>query len=284
LTGRALQLVGDEGPLARVTGRLRGHRRTDHTEADLDDQIAAAGQPTRFNVAAVLSPHGGTGKTTLALLSATTLARHAQVRTVVVDASPDYGTLAAAGAVDRQATGTIGDLLAAAPGLLNPAELRPYVTQLPGGAHLLCGGPDDQPLTPDRVADLLGYLAAFYELALLDCATGIAGQLAQHAITRADHTVLVTTPQQARSSSALAALATIQSDDPTVVLNRAQHGPSARAQFTDEDDLAGAVVAIPEDPELGADVDTLGLDPDVLAPSTRVAVKDLAVRLAGALR
>ncbi len=232
----------------------------------------------------MLSPHGGTGKTTLALLCATTLARHGRVRTVVVDAAPDYGTLTAAGAVDRQATGTIGDLLAAAPGLLNPAELRPYVTQLAGGAHLLCGGPDDPPLTPDRVADLLGYLAAFYELALLDCATGIAGELAQHAITRADHAVLVTTPQQARSSGALGALATIQSDGPTVVLNRAQHGPSAREQFSDENDLAGAVVAIPEDPELGADTDAVALDPDALGRTTRLAVKHLAVQLAGALR
>ncbi len=286
MSGRSLQLVPDAGPLARVTGRLRGHRRTDHTEDDLEEQILAVAGPTRFNVAAVLSPHGGTGKTTLALMAADTLARHGQVRTVVVDAAPDYSTLAAAGAVYGDVTPTIGELLRDAPGLFNPADLRPYVTYLPGGAHLLCGGPDDPPLTPDRVADLLGYLAAFYELAVLDCATGIAGELARHAITRADHAVLVTTPQLARSVGVMHARRRVTADQLTVVLNQANDALSAREHYIEGDGSLAqpTVVAIPADPELGRSLDATELEVDSLARSTRLAVKELTVHLAAGLR
>jgi len=288
MTGRPLSLVTDEaGPLARVTTRLRG-RRNDIHEPALEHQIAVAAQPTRFNVAAVLSPHGGTGKTTLTLLLANALARHGNVRTVVVDATPDYGTLTATGAVAADSATTIGDLLDAAPGLLNPAELRPYVTQLAGGAHLLCGGPDDTALSPDRVAELLGYLAAFYELALVDCATGIASDLAQHAIARADHTVLVTTPQLARSSAALQSLGELERRSPIVALNRAQDHANAlehiSGQFSGDDDTESCVVAIPEDPELVGAVDVDRFDLDALARTTRCQVKQLAALVAGRLR
>jgi len=288
MTGRPLALVTDEhGPLARVTTRLRG-RRDDTDEPALEEQIAAAAQPTRFNVAAVLSPHGGTGKTTLTLLLANALARHGNVRTVVVDATPDYGALAATGGVDIGAPATIGDLIEAAPGLLNPAELRPYMTQLASGADLLCGGPADAALSPDRIADLLGYLAAFYELALVDCATGIASELAQHAIARADQTVLVTTPQLARSRAALQALQLLQHTSPVVALNRAHHSANALQdisnQFTSEDDTSVGVVAIPEDPELIGAVHIDRFDLDAVAHITRCQAKQLATLVAGQLR
>src|SRR5215213_1755649 len=178
---------------------------------------------TRPNTIALLSPKGGVGKTASTFVCGNLLASHLKLRTVAVDANPDFGTLARLAPDDRRSDRSLAELLESADKLRTAAELGPYISRLPSGLHVL-GAPRDPELTarlgPDRYGELVAFLSCFYEVVLLDLGTGVAGPLARFALERVDQAVLVTTPEWVTASIVLEALAHVEHDRTTVVLNK----------------------------------------------------------------
>jgi putative peptide zinc metalloprotease protein len=274
-----------------ASGRLR--RRFEHLlvshaereEAELEHRITTQPGVTRPNVAALLSPKGGVGKTTSTFLVGNLLATHLKLRAIAVDANPDFGTLARLAPDDRRSERSLADLLDHADRLHTAAELAPYVSRLPTGLHVL-GAPRDAELTaslgPDRYGELVAFLATFYEVVLLDLGTGVAGPLAHFAIDRADQVVLVTTPEWVTSTVVLEALSHLQHDHTTVAINKS-HLRSAAIDVIEDRFRAEHLhraVTIPHDEQLATMLDSGTYSLEALRRPTRVAVKRLGLAVA----
>jgi MinD-like ATPase involved in chromosome partitioning or flagellar assembly len=67
------------------------------------------------------------------------LADRARLRTVAVDADPDFGTLASLAPDGIRSRRTVSDLLADIGRIHTASDIRRYVTGLPNGLHLLAG-------------------------------------------------------------------------------------------------------------------------------------------------
>ena len=210
------------------------------------------------------------------------LATHLKLRVVAVDANPDFGTLGRLSAEGRRCPRSLADLLQDAERLKTAAELNPYVSRQPSGLHLLAA-PSDPELTaslgPDRYGELVVFLSCFYEVVLLDLGTGVAGPLARFALERADQAVLVTTPEWVTASIVLEALAHVEHDRTTVVLNksllRSSDGPVIEQRFRAQ--RLHRTVAIPYDEQLATTLDCGTYTLDALGRSTRVAIKQLGL-------
>jgi MinD-like ATPase involved in chromosome partitioning or flagellar assembly len=274
-----------------ASGRLR-HRiehllvtRAEREEAELEHRIRTQPGVTRPNVAALLSPKGGVGKTTSTFLVGNLLATHLKLRAIAVDANPDFGTLARLAPDERRSERSLADLLEDADRLRTAAELAPYVSRLPTGLHVL-GAPRDAELTaslgPERYGELVAFLATFYEVVLLDLGTGVAGPLARFAIERADQVVLVTTPEWVTSTVVLEALSHLQHDHTTVAINKS-HLRSAAIDVIEDRFRAEHLhraVTIPHDEQLATMLDSGTYGLEALERRTRVAVKRLGLAVA----
>ena len=119
---------------------------------------------------------------------------------------------------------------------------------------------------------------------MLDLGTGVAGRLAQFAISRADQLVLVTTPEWvtelARAGRARAPRARAHHRGVQQVLR-------ARAAATCASSSAGCAserlhrsVAIPYDDQLAAMLDTATYQLDALERTSRMAIKRLGLAVA----
>ncbi len=274
-----------------VAGRLR--RQVQHLlvtqgereEAELERQLRTQPGVTRANTVALMSPKGGVGKTTSTFLVGNLLATHLNLRTVAVDANPDFGTLARLAPDARRSERSLADLLNDAEQLKTAAELNPYVARLPTGLHLL-GAPRDPDLTanlgPDRYGELAAFLSCFYEVVLLDLGTGVAGPLARFAIERADQAVLVTTPEWVTATIVLEALAHLQRDRTTVALNkslpRSADVPVIEERFRAEH--LHRSVTIPYDERLATMLDSGTYALEGLTRPTRMAIKRLGLAVA----
>ncbi len=215
-----------ESGMRRLWQSLRGMlvSKGEREELDLDARLDALPGVTRPNVIAVISPKGGVGKTTNTFLLGNILARNLRLRTVALDANPDFGTLAALAPDDARSDRTLADLLENWDDVKAAAEVRTYVSRMPTGLHLLAAPMDPKKLaelTPAQYDAIVTYLAYFYEAILLDCGTGVADPLAQFAIERADQVVLVTTPEWVTSQVVLGALEHLSHERITVVVNKA---------------------------------------------------------------
>jgi MinD-like ATPase involved in chromosome partitioning or flagellar assembly len=255
-------------------------------EAELERLLGQQPGVSRANVAAVISPKGGVGKTTSAFVTGNMLADRLRLRTVAVDANPDFGTLAAL-APDRLRSGrSLADLLTDIERIETAAQLRSYMSALPSGLHLL-GAPADAEvmatLGPDAYGELLALLATFYELVLLDLGTGVAGRLAEFAIGRADQVVLVTTPEWVTSAAVIAALEHVEHDRTTVACNKFHARGAADLRELErrlrERRLHGSV-AIPHDDQLAAMLDSGTYQLDALERTSRMAIKRLGLAVA----
>jgi MinD-like ATPase involved in chromosome partitioning or flagellar assembly len=255
-------------------------------EAQLERQLAVHPTVSRANVVAVVSPKGGVGKTTSAFVLGNLIADRLRLRVIAVDANPDFGTLADLAPEGAGCEHSLADLLADIAGIHTAADVRRYVSALPSGLHLL-GAPRDPEamarLGADSYGELVALLSTFYEIVLLDLGTGVAGPLAQFAIDRADHVVLVTTPEWVTSILVLAALEHLEHERTTVAANKFHaRGPADLRELERRlrERRLHRSVAIPYDDQLAAMLDTGTYDVDALARNTRLAIKRLGVAVA----
>jgi cellulose biosynthesis protein BcsQ len=268
-------LPARQGALARA--RRRAQRlavsRPEIEEAQLEARLLAHPGVTRANVVAFMSPAGGVGKTTCAFAASTILASHLKLRTIAVDVGPGFGTLPHLVPERRHAERGIEELLADADRLFTAAELGPYVSRMSTGLHVL-GGRHEHGLDPDRCAELLALLSCFYEAIVLDLGTGVTGPTPTLAANRADQIVLVTTPERMASAGTLHARAHLQHPEQiTVAINRSHR--DARGE-----DRPYRAVAIPDDEQLGAMLESRTYSLGALAGPTRMGIKRLGLSVA----
>jgi MinD-like ATPase involved in chromosome partitioning or flagellar assembly len=255
----------------------------EHEEAELEQLLGLQPAVSRPNVAAVISPKGGVGKTTTAFVVGSLIADRLRLRVVAVDANPDFGTLAALAPKKVRCERTLADLLADIEQVHTAAELRRYVSALPSGLHVL-GAPRDprvmERLGPESYGELLALLSTFYELVILDLGTGVAGPIAQFAISRADQLVLVTIPEWITSSLVLAALEHLDHGRTTVACNKfhaRRPADLAELEHRLRERRLNRSVAIPHDDQLATMLDSGTYQLDALERTTRTALKRLGL-------
>jgi MinD-like ATPase involved in chromosome partitioning or flagellar assembly len=260
--------------------------RAEREEAELERLLRGPSGVTRPNLVALISPKGGVGKTTSTFLAGNLLASHLKLRAIAVDANPDFGTLGRLSGEPERAGRSLADLLDDADRLGTAAELRPYVSRLPSGLHLLAA-PADATLTaslgPDRYGELVAFLSCFYEAVLLDLGTGVAGPLARFAIERADQVVLVTTPEWITASIVLDALVHLKHERTTVVVNKAHPRPAAELRAVEEcfrRERLHRSVTIPYDERLAVMLDSGTYSLEALDRRTRLPIKRLGLAVA----
>jgi MinD-like ATPase involved in chromosome partitioning or flagellar assembly len=273
------------GTLARL--RRRGQRlllsRAEQDEAELENRLLTQPGVTRANVVAAMSPSGGVGKTTCAFVVANLLATHLKLRTVAVDTDPGFGSLAQLVPDDRRSERGLGHLLADADRLLTAAELRPYVSRLQTGLHVLTSRRDrrQERLGPDEYGETVALLSCFYDVVLLDLGTGLVGPLARFAARRADQLMLVTTPDRVTALAALDALTLLQRRErTTVAVNRSHPGVADAVELCLLAEHPHEVVTIPYDEPLAAMLESGTYTLGGLRPPTRTAIKQLGLAVA----
>jgi MinD-like ATPase involved in chromosome partitioning or flagellar assembly len=260
--------------------------RAEREEAELERRLRAQQRLTRPNLIASASPKGGVGKTTSTFLAGNVLASHLKLRAVAVDANPGFGTLGRLSPEPLRPAGSLLDLLRDADRLATAAELRPYVSCLPSGLHLLAAPHDPArmaSLGPERYGELVALLSCFYEVVLLDLVTGMAGPLARFAAERADQVLLMTTPSEISARLAINALDHLDRDGVTVVLNRAHPRLAPELRAIEECLRQRRVhrsVTLPDDRRLALMLDSGTYSLGALDRTTRVAVKRLGVAVA----
>lgn len=271
-------LLGDAGPAAAnefTINACQADRANFSTQAFED-----------FATRGMISPKGGVGKTTSTFLAGNLLASHLKLRAIAVDANPDFGTLGRLPGEQARAGRSLAELLDDADRLGTAAELRPYVSRLPSGLHLLAA-PADATLTaslgPDRYGELVAFLSCFYEVLLLDLGTGVAGPLARFAIERADQLVLVTTPEWITASIVLDALEHLKHERTTVVVNKAHPRPAAELRAVEEcfrRERLHRSVTIPYDERLALMLDSGTYALEALDRRTRLPIKRMGLSVA----
>jgi MinD-like ATPase involved in chromosome partitioning or flagellar assembly len=160
------------------------------------------------------------------------------------------------------------------PRVTSSAQLRPYVSRLPTGLHILAA-PDRtevmERMTPELYGDLLAFAGQYYEVVLLDLGTGITDSLAQFAVGRADQVAVATTPEWVTSTSVSSALRHLDEERATLILNQAgpHHAYDRRAI---EGHFAGhqldRSVTIPYDEQLRMMLDSGTFTLDALGRAT----------------
>ena len=277
-----------EDALGRLRRRMESLlvSRGEREEAEIERLLRDQPGPTRPNLVALISPKGGVGKTTSTFLTGNLLASHLKLRAIAVDANPDFGTLGRLAGEHGRSERSLAELLGDTDKLSTVAELRPYVSRLPSGLHLLAAPADARlaaSLGPDRYGELAAFLSCFYDVVLLDLGTGVAGPLARFAIERADQVVLVTTPEWITASVVLDALEHLQHDRTTVVLNKARPDAGLELNALDEcfrKQRLHRSVTIPYDERLAVMLDSGTYALEALNRRSRLPIKQLGLAVA----
>lgn len=270
---------------SRLTARTRRllTSEVEREEARLEGRLRTRRSLTRTNTLAVLSPKGGVGKTTCTFILGNLLSSHLQLRCLAIDANPDFGTLGALARDDDRSDRSLADVVAHMNHISSAAELRPFVSALPTGLHVLAAPAHAEvmaELTPELYGQLTAFLGRFYEVILLDLGTGITGPIAQFAIGRADQTVVVTTPEWVTATTVLGALRHLEGEQASkliVVLNQAPRSGSGDREVIEEEfrrQRIGRLVTIPYDQRLRTMLDSGTYSVDALDRATRMPVKE----------
>jgi len=276
---------GGAGRWARRAQRLlvsSGERE----EAELERLIATQPGASRPNVLAVISPKGGVGKTTLSFLAGSVVASRLAARVIVVDANPDYGTLAALAPDALRCERTLVDLLDHIDQVPTATHLNPYLSRLASGVHLLAGPGDREAmaaLSPERYGELVVFLSTFYDLVVLDCGTGVGGPLARFAVERADQVAIVSTPEWVTSNVVLAALDELLHERMALVLNMSHLRPGKQTRELEErfrGERLRSPVVVPYDGQLRAMLDSGTYSLEALERPTRLAIKRVGLVVA----
>jgi len=261
-------------------------------EARLEARVRGRRSLTRTNTIAVLSPKGGVGKTTCTFILGNLMSSHLQLRCLAIDANPDFGTLGALARDDYRSEHSLADVVAAMNRITSAAELRPFVSALPTGLHVLAAPAHAEvmaEMTPELYGQLTAFLSRFYEIILLDLGTGITGPIAQFAISRADQTVVVTTPEWVTATTVLGALRHLEGEQASkliVVLNQAPRSGSGDREVIEEEfrrQRVGRLVTIPYDARLRTMLDSGTYSVEALERATRMPVKQLGAAVGAEL-
>ena len=275
--------------LTRLRDQLRALLMSagEREEAQLESSLRRLPGVSQTNVVATLSPKGGCGKTTSTFLTGNVLASHLRLRVVAVDLNPDFGTLADLAPDRTRAQLSLVDLLRDKERLGSPGELRPYVSRLPSGLHLLAAPPDPAvmaQMSPEFYGELLSFLRRFYEVILLDLGTGVTAPIATFAVEHADQVVVVTTPEWITNTKVQMALSHLGLENATLVLNKVEGGAGLAAterQFSRQ--RLSQRIAVPADLQLKTMLDSGTFSLSGLARSTRVPIKKLGLAVASQL-
>jgi MinD-like ATPase involved in chromosome partitioning or flagellar assembly len=285
--GRAVR----DNTLTRLRDRARALLTSalEREELMTEQRLRARPAITRTNTVATISPKGGVGKTTTTFLLGNLLTSHLKLRVLAVDLNPDFGTLAALAPDRCRSENSLAELLRDESGIGSAAELRPYVSALPTGLHVLAAPVDADVMRQMSAAlydELLTFLEQFYEVILLDLGTGVTDPIAQFAIERADQAVVVTTAEWITATNVLVALRQLQLERATLVLNQA-----VKETTGDSDAIAEQFrkqrlnqrIAIPYDQRLRTMLDSGTYSLPALGRPTRVPIKRLGLAVASQL-
>jgi len=222
------------------------------------------------------------GKTTTTFLIGNLLAGRAKARVVAVDANPDFGTLASLAPDAVRSSQSLADLLPVVDSISAGPELRPFMSALPTGMHLLAAPADPammEMIGADGYERLLQLLSRFYDVVILDLGTGITGPVSQWAVGRADQLVVITTPEWVTSANVSGALRHLPMEDATLVLNQAGRNAIDREAVEEHfrKQWLERRVTIPYDQQLRLMLDSGTYALDALSRSTRLPIKQLGV-------
>lgn len=278
-------------PWRRLAGALRGAFTTQaaRQEADLEGRLRLRPGVTRTNTIAVLSPKGGVGKTTCTFLAGNLLASHLRLRTLAIDANPDFGTLGALAPDNVRSERNLADVIGQMDSITSASELYPYISPLPTGLHVLAAPAHAEVMarmTPDLYGRLVAFLGRFYDVVLLDLGTGITDPIAQFALQRADQTLVVTTPEFVTASTVLGALRHLSGEavtqQLTVVLNQAPATNAGERAVIESEFRRQAIarrVIVPYDQQLRTMLDSGTYSLDALGRPTRMPIKELGLHV-----
>ncbi len=267
---------------------LRGKAEREELDAEMRLTAAAAAGVRRSNTVSVISPKGGVGKTTTTFLLGSVLASHLRLRVLALDANPDFGTLGALAPDGWRVDRTLADLLSDLDHVHASSELRPYVSRLPSGLHILAAPLDASAMaemTMEAYGVLLAFLGRYYDAILLDCGTGITDSVARFAVRRADQVLVVSTPEFVTAQTVLASLELLQHDRSLVVLNQAERGGGERGAIERRfgRERTGPRIAIPYDEQLRSMLDSATYSLEGLERRVRLPIKRLALAVAEGL-
>jgi MinD-like ATPase involved in chromosome partitioning or flagellar assembly len=284
-------------PWTRFAGRARSMLTSPpaRQEQELDQQLQQLRvRGLQHGVTVALgSIKGGVGKTTLTLSLADTLADALRCGVLVVDADLEWGTAADSTPQDGRRGATLTQVLAAHDQINSPGDLAPYLLSLPGGAQLLAGPTDPSEIEQIQAADmqkLLELLRRFFPVILLDLSPGIGlrGTIPRWAFGSSDEIVAIATPTRGslrRAGRMLGYLSEHRPDVPiTLALNMVPRRPDEASrrviQVAERNGKTRRYAAIPRDDGLLRQLDAGLLNIDELDQLTRIAIKDLAFKLA----
>jgi MinD-like ATPase involved in chromosome partitioning or flagellar assembly len=287
-----------QSPLARAWQRLQ-HRldsAPERAERDVELRLRALSRRVmrRPALIASLSPKGGTGKTTLAVLVAQLVSVRLRWPVLVLDTDFTGGTAREHIPSDGQTSATLVDALDAirAGNVRGPADLLRYVCVIPGGAHLLAAPQDPAELRAidvEAMRELVEALRVLYPVTIMDCAPGIglrdsAQQFTQRVATDLLAVVLPRRVDAVQARWTLGHLALEYAGVPlTVVVNQMPRRLDEGARCAQRVQVAERTVArvdLPYDDGLKRQLDAGVLDIDRVEQRTRIALKELVASLA----
>ena len=186
------------GPMTRLVGSV-GERLKDSAqreEEQLDQQFARRYVVTETNLPVVVSPKGGPGKTTVAVIIGDALAsRLPNQRVAAVDFNPGGGALEAVATEDRGARFSLLQLHPDRDQVRSHAQLQPYVASLASGLDLLAVPPNPDlalSITPEHYAELFDeVLIPNYNVLVLDTSPDITSPVTQLALQRGTQMIIV---------------------------------------------------------------------------------------------
>jgi MinD-like ATPase involved in chromosome partitioning or flagellar assembly len=285
------------GPMTRLVESV-GERLKDSAqreEEQLDQQFTRRYVVTETNLPVVVSPKGGPGKTTVAVIIGDALAsRLPNQRVAAVDFNPGGGALEAVATEDRGARFSLLQLHSDRDQVRSHAQLQPYVASLQSGLDLLAVPPNPDlalSITPGHYADLFDeVLIPNYNVLVLDTSPDITSPVTQLALQRGTQMIIVLEQGYVSSGVVIHSLPYLleqpaaggDGSEAIVVINRVMDDPRAGALQPLRDEIrkahAGPIIEIPWDLDLRADIDsgTYTLD-HVKQRATRLSLKRLAL-------
>lgn len=266
----------------------RGDRRIGEDQLDA---VIGRHLDGRCHTVAVISPKGGVGKTLLSFLLGSVLAAVRRDHVIVVDANPDFGSLA--DLVPQRSPSTVADLLRILPQITSRQRLETIVTPTVTGMDIL-----PAPQDPAEMARLGGggyaavdeLLRRHYNLVVYDCGTGFLDDVTQFALRTADQVVIVCAPTLITTKLILGAIAHLEKTRfdlrrSTLVLNMTERRGDLDLDrlYAALEGRVGAIVEVPYDERLQRDLDLGEFTYARLRGRTRQALKRLAAEAVGRL-